>query len=55
MFGDYDWYDGKWKRDKMHGFGLRQYPTGSRYIGQWKYGKPHGQGTMVWNTQDVSS
>lgn len=33
--------------------GLRQYPSGSRYVGQWKEGKIHGIGTMVWCNGNV--
>ncbi|XP_026671439.1 phosphatidylinositol 4-phosphate 5-kinase 1-like, partial [Ceratina calcarata] len=47
-YGNGGSYDGDWLMDKMHGVGLRIYPSGSRYIGDWKNGVRDGTGTMVW-------
>lgn len=39
--------------DKIHGVGLRIYPSGGRYMGHWKNGIRHGIGTMVWTSGHV--
>ena len=41
-FANGDKYDGEWKDDNMHGYGLFTYPCGGKYEGQWKDGKKHG-------------
>ena len=36
-------YDGSWKLDKHHGFGILEY-SGIRYEGMWREGKMEGWG-----------
>lgn len=39
-------YDGNWKHNEWHGYGVWYYSTGAKYYdGQWQDGKRHGYGT----------
>ena len=41
-------YDGEWKNDAKHGFGVFRYPNGDKYEGEWCRDAKHGRGTMRW-------
>lgn len=37
-------YDGEYKLDKKHGYGVFSWPNGTKYSGDWLEGKQHGTG-----------
>ncbi len=41
-------YDGEWKGNKRHGYGVWFRPDGMRYEGYWQDDKPNGQGTLTY-------
>lgn len=36
MLADGDVYEGEWKEDKAHGFGVYYYADGAKYEGEWR-------------------
>lgn len=41
-------YEGEWKEDRRHGYGVFTDPkTQYKYEGQWHNSRRHGQGTMT--------
>ena len=40
-------YDGEWKDDKMHGYGVHLFPDGATFEGQYIDGKWEGYGNYV--------
>mmetsp|Transcript_35099 Transcript_35099/g.40561 ORF Transcript_35099/g.40561 Transcript_35099/m.40561 type:complete len:97 (+) Transcript_35099:594-884(+) len=40
-------YEGEFKDDKRHGFGVFVWPSGKEYRGYWKNGKMHGEGKVI--------
>jgi len=43
-------YEGLWRFDRPHGFGVRVYITGDRCEGLWDRGQRCGRGTMTWKS-----
>src|SRR5271170_1288506 len=41
-------YQGDWKHDKRHGYGVRKWPSGDVYEGEWKNNKMEGKGKYVY-------
>lgn len=39
-------YEGEWKGNKRHGYGVWTRPDGTRYTGEWKEDKPDGLGSL---------
>jgi hypothetical protein len=39
IHADGDIYEGEWKDDKAHGFGVYQHSDGAKYEGQWAMDK----------------
>ena len=39
-------YNGSWKDNKKHGFGVQMYANGDKYEGMWKDNLRHGSGTL---------
>jgi len=39
-----DVYEGQWKNDKIHGFGVFIRSNGDKYSGEWYDDKMHGKG-----------
>ena len=37
-------YDGEWKNDSQHGYGIYTLPNGEKYDGEWKDGNFNGYG-----------
>jgi hypothetical protein len=46
-------YEGGYKHDKKHGFGVFSWPGGKVYSGEWADGKQHGPGE-IYNPTDGS-
>ena len=40
-------YDGEWRDDEFHGFGVKTFSNGDRYEGTWVLGKMEGKGKYV--------
>ncbi len=40
-------YEGDFKDNKRHGYGLWIRPDGTKYAGMWENNKPHGEGTLI--------
>jgi len=41
-------YDGHWKENNMHGYGIYTWTDGRRYEGYYANDKKNGQGTYKW-------
>lgn len=39
-------YEGEWKNEKRHGYGIWTRPDGTKYAGEWIEGKPDGLGML---------
>ena len=39
-------YNGSWKDNQKHGFGVQMYANGDKYEGMWRANKRHGSGTL---------
>eukprot|EP00164_Ancoracysta_twista_P006738 GFYU01009444.1.p1 GENE.GFYU01009444.1~~GFYU01009444.1.p1 ORF type:complete len:770 (-),score=130.59 GFYU01009444.1:1527-3491(-) len=48
-----DIYEGEWKEDCKHGFGVYTGQEGNTYKGEWVQGKMEGCGKKVWTNGDV--
>lgn len=44
-------YEGGYKDDKKHGWGVFKWPSGKEYRGYWHEGKQHGNGEL-WNAEN---
>ena len=45
-------YQGGWKADKKHGYGVRKYSNGDIYRGDYKNGEMHGDGKYTFSDGD---
>lgn len=52
MYKDGSVYDGEWRTDLRHGFGLMSYPDGSTYECEWKNNLKHGYGVYIYANGD---
>jgi len=41
-------YEGEYKRDKKHGYGIFHWASGNLYKGNFKDDERHGRGIMIW-------
>lgn len=48
-------YEGEWKNDLKHGYGVYIYANGDKYEGQWFNDSRHGIGTYAHSKEDCSS
>ncbi|HED24579.1 MAG TPA: hypothetical protein ENN91_05580 [Firmicutes bacterium] len=46
VYPDGTTYEGEWKGNKRHGFGVWIRPDGTRYVGEWTDNKPNGEGIL---------
>lgn len=49
-FEDQERYEGEFKLDQRHGFGVYYFPDGSCYAGMWKNNRRHGKGTYFFTS-----
>ena len=42
-----DKYEGAWRENKMHGFGVYHHSDGSKWEGRWLDGHMHGRGQFT--------
>lgn len=47
-------YEGEWKDNVKHGYGVYVYANGDKYEGQWYNGSRHGIGTYAHTEEDCS-
>jgi hypothetical protein len=40
-------YEGEWKDNVRHGYGVWNRPDGTRYVGEWRENKPDGYGALT--------
>lgn len=45
-------YDGEWKSQQRHGFGVQKWPDGATYVGQWEECCANGRGHFKFPTGD---
>ena len=50
---DFEFYEGEWRLQKMHGFGRLCTTEGHVYEGSFKTGLPDGKGRILYNTGDI--
>lgn len=53
-YPDQSTYEGEWKNNMKHGYGVYIYPNGDKYEGQWYNGSRHGIGTYAHMAEDCS-
>lgn len=44
MYEETSYYEGMFKNDKPHGYGVYVQESSDCYVGMWENGKAHGQG-----------
>jgi hypothetical protein len=49
-----DIYEGEFKDDLYHGYGVYTWTNGNRYEGMWEKNRREGQGTWIWGEQSSS-
>ena len=46
IWSDNTWYEGELKNSYFHGYGIRLYKSGRKYVGNWDMGKRSGLGVL---------